>query len=42
MIAWLKRYSSISMQEIGEMTAFELNCYKEALEDIIRREGPKF
>ncbi len=41
MIAWLKHYSNISLDEIREMTMKELKWYKEGLEDIIKRENAK-
>lgn len=39
MIAWLKRYTHISLDEIREMEPEELRWYKEGVEDIIKREN---
>ena len=39
MVAWAKRYSSISLEELGSMTPLEMGCYCEELNRIIKAES---
>lgn len=38
-MAWAKRYSSITLEEMGDMTRQELACYCDSLAEIIKKEN---
>ena len=40
-VAWMKRYSSISMDEINGFEAREFGWYCDSLSDIIKKENPE-